>query len=119
MGKQKQHIYINEDFVISQFYTNEDLYENVGKEMCIALYVALGRAGCKAVVKAFYRLVKHHMKNGRQLNASLIQCAVVDWCMKNRIKSITKLYIKGDPKYELKGYLRYTIIFCYKVAFDV
>ena len=97
--------YINEDFVISQFYTNEDLYQKVGKEMCIVLDVALGEADCEAVVEGFYSLVKHHMKNGGQSGASLIQCAVVDWCMPypiqcpNTIKNITKLYIKRDPKW--------------------
>ena len=100
--------YINQDFVISQFYTNEDLYQKVRKQMCIALDVALGGAGCEAAVEGFYSLVKHHMKNGGKSNASLIQRAVVEWCMlhpiqcPNTIENITKLYIKGDPKYELK-----------------
>ena len=100
--------YMNEDFVISQFYTNEDLYQKVGKEMCIALDVALGGTGYEAVVEGFYSLVKHHMKNNRQSNASFIQHVVVDWCMlhpiqcPNTIKNITKLYIKGNPKYGLK-----------------
>ena len=73
--------------------------------MCVVLDVALGEADCEAVVEGFYSLVKHHMKNGGQSGASLIQCAVVDWCMPypiqcpNTIKNITKLYIKRDPKW--------------------
>ena len=70
--------YINEDFVISQFYINEDLYQKIEKEMFIALDAALGGAGCEAVVGGFFSQVKHHMKNGRQPNASLIQPAVID-----------------------------------------
>ena len=76
--------------------------------MCIALDVVLGGAGCEAVVEGFYSLVKHHMKNGGQSNASLIQLAVADWCMPhpiqypNTIKNITKLYINRALKYGLK-----------------
>jgi len=69
---------LNEEFLISQMCLNKELFTDIGKEMCIALDVALGGGGCEAVVEGFYSLVKVHKKNGGQLNSSLCERAIVD-----------------------------------------
>ena len=51
--------------LFSMFYNNQDLYRDAGRELCIALDVALGASGCEAIVEGFYSLMKAHKKSGR------------------------------------------------------
>ena len=53
-------------------YVNEDVVKLLGKQMCIALDVALAASGCKAVVEGFYSLVHAHTKRGGQSNSAQI-----------------------------------------------
>ena len=95
---------LNENKIYLLFYTNEKLYSSAGKELCIALDVALGSSGCEAVVEGFYSLVKAHTQSGGQLNEVLMERAVVDLILPNPIScpeivgEMTKLYIEGDKE---------------------
>lgn len=99
---------INEEKIISSFYTNEDVYGDVGREFSIALDVALGASGCEAIVEGFYSVMNLHKKSGNQTNRVLVERSIVDWtlpnpvCCPNTVRSITTLYTDGDPKYKLK-----------------
>ena len=48
---------LDEEFIVSTFYTNQDVVDLLGQEMCIAIDVALAGDGCEAVVKAFTALL--------------------------------------------------------------
>ena len=99
---------INEEIIVSSFYTNEEVYGDVGREFCIAFDVALGTSGCEAIVEGFYSVMNHHKKSGNQTNCVLVERSIVDWtlpnpvCCPNTVRSITTLYTEGDPKYKLK-----------------
>ena len=70
---------LHEENLIASFYNNKPIYESLGKEMCIALDVALASGGCEAIVEGFYSLVAAHKKSGGQSNTVLIQRVIVDW----------------------------------------
>eukprot|EP00794_Sanderia_malayensis_P003887 gene3887-4431_t len=62
---------INEEFVFTSMYENEDVVNSLGKEFCIALDVALAVSGCEAIVEGFYILVSAHKKSGGDDSHSL------------------------------------------------
>ena len=98
---------IDEEFVFSVFYNNEEITKSLGRELCISLDVALTGSGCEAVVEGFYSVVGNHTKSGRQSNDVLTQRAIVDWCIPHPISSpstmeeIAKIYTEGDSKFGL------------------
>ena len=67
---------LDEDFTISMFYTNQEVVDSLGQEMCIAMDVALARSACEAIVEGFYSVVSAHKKYGGQSNQSLMQRAM-------------------------------------------
>ena len=97
-------------------YTDKSVYEALGKEACIAFDIALSSGGCEAIVEDFYSLVGHLKKSGKQLNKTLTELAIVDWCLPlpiacpNTMTEITKLYIEGDKNVGLKNH-RHTRFF--------
>jgi hypothetical protein len=72
---------IDEEFLFAAIYVNEDVVKSLGKEMCIALDVALAVSGCKAVVEGFYSIVSAHKKSGGQSNGVLVHRSIVDWSL--------------------------------------
>ena len=109
LSSGETHIVIfSESSLFSEIYTNPVLYNDIGKEMCIAIDVVLGASGCEAVVEGFYSLVKTYEKNGGQSNTSLVQRSIVDWALPhpiqcpNTVRKITMLYTNGDPSRGLK-----------------
>ncbi len=95
---------LHEENLIASFYNNECIYESLGKEMCIALDVALASGGCEAIVEGFYSVVSAHKKYGGQSNSVLVQRAIVDWSIPdpiscpNTMEEIACLYTNGDKK---------------------
>lgn len=93
-----------EDHVIAAFYNNECIYGSLGKELCIALDIALAAGGCEAVVEGFYSVIGAHKKNGGQSNDVLVKRAIVDWSLPNPLscpktmQEIGRLYTEGDKK---------------------
>ena len=91
-----------------EFYINEEVYSAAGQEVCLLLDVALGASGCEAVVEGVYSVAKVHKMSGGQGNESLMQRAIVDWCLSHPVacpgtmKSITRLYLDGDQTLGLK-----------------
>ena len=87
---------------MSTFYTNQDVVDSLGQEMCIAIDVALAGSGCEAVVEGFYNVVGVHKKSGGESNKSLTECVIVDWCLPHPIrcpatmKTIANIYSKGN-----------------------
>ena len=71
------------DHVIAAFYNNVCIYGWLGKELCIALDIALAAGGCEAVVEGFYSVIGAHKKDGGQSNDVLVKRAIVDWSLPN------------------------------------
>ena len=94
---------LHEENVIASFY-NQIIYESLGKEMCIALDIALAAGGCEAIVEGFYSVVSAHKKSGGQSNNVLVQRAIIDWTIPdpiscpNTMKEIARLYTDGSKK---------------------
>lgn len=72
---------LNESYFICQQYTNDTLYQDVGKEGCIPYDVVLGSSGCKPVADW---TMPH-----------LIHCP-------NTIKNIAKIYQEGNVYHGVK-----------------
>ena len=95
---------VHEENVVSLFYNNRCIYSSLGKEMCIALDIALAASGCEAIVEGFYSVIAAHKMSGGQGNSVLVQRAIVDWCIPNPIScsntmaEIAYLYTEGDKK---------------------
>ncbi|CAB4008155.1 Hypothetical predicted protein [Paramuricea clavata] len=62
-----------EDHVIAAFYNNACIYGSLGKELCVALGIALADGGCEAVVEGFYSVIGAHKNNGGQSNDVLVK----------------------------------------------
>ena len=92
-----------EENIIAAFYDNVDVYTALGRELCIALDVALAAGGCEAVVEGFYSMIGNHKKDGGLSNV-LMQRAIVDWSLPNPLScpktldEIGRLYTEGDKK---------------------
>ena len=92
----------NEEYFYTLFFTESQFHEDVGKELCLVLDVALGASGCEAVVEGFYSLMKAHKKAGGQSNDVLMSRSIVDWALPHPIscpeavKEITMLFLNGD-----------------------
>ena len=98
---------LDEAFIVSTFYTNQDVVDSLGQEMCIAIDVALAGSGCEAVLEGFYSVIGAHKKSGGQSNKSLTERAIVDWCLPHPVrcpammKTIANIYSQGNPKHHL------------------
>lgn len=98
---------LDEEFIVFTFYTNQEVVESLGQEMCIAIDCALAGSGCEAVVEGFYSVVGAHKKSGGQSNKSLTERAIVDWCLPHPIRcpatmqTIANIYSKGNRKHNL------------------
>lgn len=101
LSGKKVTVRLLEDVLVQLFYNNEDVYKCLGKEMCIALDVALGSSGSEAVMEGFYSVVQAHKKYGGQSNEVLMHRAIVDWSIphpiscKKTMLQIGKLHSEG------------------------
>ena len=107
----KDHVCLSrfsETTAFASFYNNELIYSAVKKELCIALDIALAMSGTEAVVESYYSVMGSQTMSGGQLNDTLVQRTVVDWCFpmplqcQETIKEVAALYIKGDQDAGLK-----------------
>ena len=96
---------MDEEFITSTFYINDDVVESQGQEMCIAL-IALASSGCEANVEGFYSVVlSTRKKTGGQSSQFLCHRAIVDWCLPHpmrcsqTVNEIALIYTEGDQKH--------------------
>ena len=68
---------LDEEFIVSTFYTNQGVVDSPGQEMCIAIDVALAGSGCEAVVEGFYSVVGAHKKSVKQVSHRACDCRLV------------------------------------------
>ena len=92
----------------SSLFTTEEIYDRIGREMCIAVDIALAMSGSEAVVESYYSVMKTQTMPGGQLNDTLVQRTNIDWCfpMANQceetVKEVAALYLEGDKTFGLK-----------------
>ena len=67
--------------VFSSMYVNEEIYEIIGQEMCIAVDIALGMSGSEAVVESYYSVMGSQTMPGGQLNNTIVQRTNIEWCL--------------------------------------
>ncbi len=102
--------------VFATLYTNEEMYSFVGREMCIAIDIAMAMSGSEAVVESYYSVMKSQKKDGGQNNKTLVERTNVDWCFPNplqcqeTINEVAALYLDGDaevglPKHQVPIFL--------------
>ena len=102
--------FLDEELFVKLFYTNEVIYQSLGRECCLALDIALATSGCEAIVEGFYSVVKAHTQQGGQSNKVLMERAVVDWAIPNPIScpqlmvEIGKMFTKGNPEYNIPSH---------------
>ena len=65
--------HLNEEFIISTFYTNVEIYQSLGQDACIVLDVALASSGCEAIIEGFYSVVKAQAQSSGQSNKVLTE----------------------------------------------
>ena len=98
----------DEKAAFCSMYTNEEIYNRLGQEMCVVLDVALAMSGSEAVVESYYSVMGSQTKAGGQDSDTLVGRTNLDWCFpksthcEETIKEIAKLYIKGDKEFDLK-----------------
>ena len=92
----------------SSMFTNEEIYDRIGREMCIAVDIAMAMSGSEAVVESYYSVMKTQTMPGGQLNDTLVQRTNIDWCFpkanqcEETIKEVAALYLDGDNSFGLK-----------------
>lgn len=99
---------LDEEAMISSFYTNKEIYDSMGKEACVTFDVIFGMSGSEACVESFYSIVKSHLQPGGQINKTLVTRAIVDFCIPlpiqcpKTVREIAILYKDGDKSHGLK-----------------
>ena len=91
-------------------YTNEAIYEKLGKEMCIVVDIAVAMSGTEAVAESFYSVMKSQTMSGGQANNTLVQRTNIDWCFpmpsqcEHTIREVASLYVNGDKELSLSAH---------------
>ena len=101
---------MNEQFLFDQIYTNPQIFEDNGKEMCIVYDVVLEASVCGAVFEGFYSLVKSHKITGCQ---KTIQRTVADWLLSHMIpysETIRKTAILHRVRNHSRGLTKHRIL---------
>ena len=105
---KKYQVEIDESAIIRSIYTDEDVFNMLGKELCLIIDIALVKGGPEAVVESYYSVVKSQQQPGGQSNQNLSLRAKLDWCLPNilqsdtMVKEVSKLYIQGCKDMGLK-----------------
>ena len=108
---KKYQVEIDESAIIRSIYTDEDVFNMLGKELCLIINIALAKGGPEAVVESYYSVVKSQQQPGGQSNQNLSLRAKLDWCLPNilhvlpcdtMVKEVSKLYIQGCKDMGLK-----------------
>lgn len=52
-------------------YTNSEVYNRIGKEMCIVIDIVLAKGGTESIVESFYSSMASQAMQGGQSNEAL------------------------------------------------
>ena len=62
---------VDEAMVYESMYTNSEVYNRIGKEICIVIDIALTKGGTEAIVESFYSSMASQAMQGGQSNEAL------------------------------------------------
>lgn len=62
---------VDEAMVYESMYTNSEVYNRIGKEMCIVIDIALAKGGTESIVESFYSSMASQAMQGGQSNEAL------------------------------------------------
>ena len=69
--EKKYQVQLDESAVIKSIYEDEDVFNLLGKELCVVIDIAFAKGGPEAVVESYYSLVKSQQQAGGQTNENL------------------------------------------------
>ena len=101
---------LDEAQAFKTFYTKDCVYEAAGRELCIALDVALGMSGTEAVVESYYSVMKAQSQVGGQKNDTLAMRTNADWLLPLPIQCphtmahMAKMHLHGDSEAGVKAH---------------
>ncbi|CAB4031484.1 Hypothetical predicted protein, partial [Paramuricea clavata] len=104
-------IILDEAKVYQSMYTNSEVYNILGKEVCIVQDIALAKGGTESIVESFYSTMASQSLQGGQSNEVLTLRTKIDWCfppviqLDTAITEIAKIYIDGDKQLKLKSHM--------------
>ncbi len=94
---------LNEEELLRQIYTNPEIYNVLGVEMCICIDIAMAKGGgAKAIVESFYSSMKAQTKQGGQNTETLTLRTKLEWSIPSMIQAnkivrvMAKIYIEGE-----------------------
>ena len=80
-NRKEYQLQLNEEAVYASIYNDENVYSELGKEICLAIDIALAKGGPESIVESFYSVMKCHNKSGPQNNETLLPRTKLDWCL--------------------------------------
>ena len=86
---KKYQVKIDESAISRSIHTDEDVFNMLGKELCLIIDIAHAKGGPEAVVESHYSVVKSQQQPGGQSNQNLSPRAKLDWCLPNMLQSGT------------------------------
>ncbi len=110
-NRKEYQLQLNEEAVYASIYNDENVYSQLGKEICLAIDIALAKGGPESIVESFYSVMKCHNKSGPQNNETLSLRTKLDWCLPSvlnadrLVEQVSKLYLDGDKKKGLKPHM--------------
>jgi len=66
---------------IKLMYTEENVYKNLGPEMCTIFDVMFSKCGTECIVESYYRVMESHITSGNQLHDTLSMRTKLDWTL--------------------------------------
>eukprot|EP00112_Aurelia_sp_Birch-Aquarium-sp1_P025226 Seg8290.1 transcript_id=Seg8290.1/GoldUCD/mRNA.D3Y31 product="hypothetical protein" protein_id=Seg8290.1/GoldUCD/D3Y31 len=104
------HVVICEESIIKQMYTNAELYDKLGIEMCICIDISLAKGGTESVVESFYTSMKAQTMYGGQNNYILAMRTKLEWLLPPVIQAdklvhgTAGVYLNGDKFNDYQGH---------------
>ena len=78
---------LDEAMVLESMYTNSEVYNRIGKEMCIVIDIALAKDGTEAIVESLYSSMASQAMHGGQSNEALALRLVTNKSDRNKINT--------------------------------
>ena len=76
---------LDEAKLLESVYTNSEVYNRIGKEMCIVIDIALAKGGTEAIVESFYSSMASQAMHGGQSNEALALRLVANKRVRNKL----------------------------------
>jgi hypothetical protein len=65
---KEYQLQLNKEAAYASIYNDENVYSELGKELCLVIDIALAKGGPESIVESFYSVMRCHNKSGSQNN---------------------------------------------------